>query len=583
MSVAAKLFAILAFVALAPLGVFAVSALREHEHALGDEVAALHHKTTEHGARSTQTELDSLLRTLRGFAGAIPWPDLSSEERAGALLLVYRQLDGVGIVSLLDEHGNGVGATVYQTKADDRHTAAPETTLVAFARAIPFTATQATGTIGAPFEIAGEAPMVPLTVHVAGANAARWVLAIGVSLRGLCGELAAASPAGVSTRLEDARGQLLCGVRGTSRDVLSASTKLANGWIVTAEQPSDAAFASLRRVRIQSVIWFVLGVLGAIAAGLVLTQAIRRPLRQLTKGAEAVAGGNLGYRVAITSRDEFGTLASSFNRMSGEIEKQNLEIRAWNEELQKRVDVRTAELKDAQDQLLQSRKLGAVAALGAGIAHEINNPLAGVVGLTQVLLARKDSYDERTMKTLGSIERESLRIRGIIDRMSSLAQASVTDAVRVDVTTIVDAATRQHTEQLAAARVEIVRAYGEAVPQILGNAAQLQHAIGQLVDNSIRAMPGGGRLRLTVRAIENELVAIDVEDTGRGIAPELIHKVFEPFFTGKENWRGTGLGLAIVHRIVEAHQGRIRAVSELGAGTTMTVTLPAASRAAHLA
>src|SRR5439155_4742718 len=122
----------------------------------------------------------------------------------------------------------------------------------------------------------------------------------------------------------------------------------------------------------------------------------------------------------------------------------------------------------------------------------------------------------------------------------------------------------------------------DGVPRMVANPGQRQHAIGQLLDNSLRAMPGGGTLRVAVRSIENELVAIDVVDTGRGIAPELLDKIFEPFFTTKHDWRGAGLGLAIVHRIVEAHQGRIRAASTPGAGTTMTVTLPAARRAAHL-
>jgi signal transduction histidine kinase len=571
MTVSRKLFVILVFVALAPLGVFALTALGEHERALDAELAKLHRKTAEQGARSLDTALATTRRMVAGLAGAIPWAALASgDEREGALVLVYEQLDDIAIAALRDEHGNDLGA-IYRATTADRHPKLDRVAIDGFARALA--APQGDGQAAV---IAGQPPIVPIIVPVAGPGGAKWSLAIGLSLRGACDELGAASPPEVATRLETAGGQLLCGTRTAATDVLTATAEVTNGWRVTAEQPTATALASLHEVRRQSVVWIALGVAGALLAGAVLTQAIRKPLRQLTAGAEALAAGDLAHRVPDGTQDEFGALATSFNKMSSE-------IKSWREELQQRVDARTAELKEAQEQLLQSRKLGAVAALAAGVAHEINNPLTGVVGLAQVLVAKKDRFDERTQKSLQSIEREALRIREIVDRMASLAQASVGNAVRLDLKEVIEAATTQHAAQLAAAKIEVEHSFPAGVPQILGNASQLQHAIGQLVDNSLHAMPEGGRLRVAVRSIEDELVAIDVEDTGRGISPEIMDKIFEPFFTTKENWRGAGLGLAIAHRIVEAHQGRIRAASKMGAGTTMTVTLPAARRAAHLA
>jgi signal transduction histidine kinase len=580
MSVSLKLFLILVFVALVPLGVFAFTALREHEHALDSELTALHRKTAEHGARSTEQAVDSALHTVRGLAAAIPWGELSDEERGGALLLVYEQLDDVAVASLLDGRGAGIGASIYRDRAGDPHPRVSTRMLAGFAGAIPLGPARTAPTFGDPVVLAGGEAFVPIAVPVSGTAGATWVLAIALSLRGTCRELAMSTPPGVSTYLE-ANGRVLCG-GPTHGDNLTASVRLAQGWTVVVEQPKATAFASLERVRRQSMLWLGVGVAGALIAGLVLTQAIRRPLRQLAAGAEIVATGNLDHRVTIKSRDEFGAVARSFNRMSGEIAKQNAEIRAWNDELQQRVDARTAELKQAQEQLLESRKLGAIAVLGAGVAHEINNPLTGVVGLTQLLLAKRDKLDDKTVKNLTSIEREALRIRDIVDRLSSLAQDSVGDARRLDLIEVVDAAANQHAQQLAASKIEVERSFASSIPAVLGNASQLQHAIGQLVDNSLRAMPSGGRLRLAVRSIEGELVAIEVEDTGRGIAPDVIDKIFEPFFTTKDNWQGAGLGLAVAHRIVAAHQGRIRVSSKLGSGTTMTVTLPAARRAAHL-
>jgi two-component system NtrC family sensor kinase len=570
-TVSRKLFAILVFVALAPLGVFALTALREHESALGHELDALHRKTAEHGARSTTSALDSAERSMRGLASAIPWAELSGAERDGALVLVYEQHDDIAIASLLDEQGRAVATTT--ARGEHRPRIAPAT-LVRFEQAVPGDRTRIA--FGAPFELPGEAPLVALVVPVAGPGDAPWSLAIALSLRGVCGELAAAQPPAVTTRLATPAGQLLCGRAGESADVVTTSAPVVNGWVVTVEQPRELAFASLHDVRFHSLLWMLLGVLGAVLAGSVLTQAIRRPLRELTLGAQAIARGNLEHRVTLSGGDEFAALATAFNHMSAE-------ITAWNAELQARVDKRTAELREVEEQLLQSRKLGAVSALGAGIAHEINNPLMGVVGLTQVLLAKRDKLDDKTVKTLTTIEREALRIRDIIERLGSLAQVSVGDAQRLAIHEIVAAVASEHAAEIATKRIELVQSYPRKLPDVFGNAAQLQHAIGQLVDNSLRAMPEGGRLRLEVRTIENDAVAIDVEDSGRGIAPDVIDRIFEPFFTTKDDWHGVGLGLAIVHRIVEAHRGRIRAASKPGLGTTMTVTLPAAARAAHLA
>ena len=528
----------------------------------------------------------STRRTIGGLARTIPWAAFTDEERRGALTLVYEQLDVVAIVSLLDDAGNGVGTSVL-AGADpaSRHPALSPDALTVFARAIPFAEARLHGSANGDAVVvpATAAPLVPIAFAIGGPAGAKWTLAVGLSLRAVCMELAQVSPPGVSTRLEDASGQVLCGAKTRGGDLSRASAALGRGWLAVAEQPSDEALASLHRIRRQSVFWVALGVAAAIAAGLVLTQVIRRPLRKLADGADAVAAGDLAHRVGIASRDEFGKLALSFNRMSGEIARNNAEIENWNAELQGRVGARTAELKDAQDQLLQSRKLAAMAALGADVAHEINDPLSGVLGMAQILLARKDQFDERAVRSLQAIEREALRVRDIVERMSNLAQESVRDAVRVDVTAVVEAAAVAHAERCASGHIEIERAFGSAIPPVFANAAQLQHAVSQLVDNSLKAMPSGGKLRLTVRSIEGELVAIEVQDSGRGIAPDAIDKIFEPFFTTKDDWRGAGLGLTLAYRIVEAHQGRIRASSKPGIGTTMTITLPAARVGAHLA
>ena len=585
MNVPGKLLVILVIVAAVPLGVSTVTSLGTYERELERRLDELHLRTAEYGARVTSGTIDAAQRTLRGLAHAIPWTALSDEERRGALMLIYEQLDDVVVARMLDSDGRPLGPSIHTppTKADS-HPPATDEALAAFDAASQPASKGHGWTTGPPIVATGSpVPFVPMAFAIEGPGGTPWTLAVGLSLRGVCDELAARTPAGVTTRLVTATGAGLCGsAPAAAGTTITANVATPHGWHVVVEQPRELAFASVHRIRRQTVFWIVVGVLAAIVAGLVLSQALRRPLRQLTAGAEALARGDFDHRVRVDSRDEFGTLAETFNRMSAEIERQASEVQRWNAELQLRVDARTAELRDAQNELMQSRKLGAVAALGAGIAHEINNPLTGVLGMTQILLGRREQLDPRTANQLATIEREALRIRDIVERMSSLARESVGDAVRVDLVRLVGAVADANAGKLATARVEVERILPAGLPGVLGNAHQLAHVVTQLVDNSIKAMPRGGRLKLTVRSIEGELVAIEITDTGRGIPPDMLDRIFEPFFTTKDDWRGVGLGLTLAHRIVEVHNGRLRASSQVGAGTTMTILLPAAGQGAHL-
>jgi signal transduction histidine kinase len=554
--VSGKLLLILGVVAAVPLAIAAVTSHATYEAELERNVRELHARTAEYGARSATTTLDAVERTTQGLAQTIPWSALTGEELHGALILVNEQFVDTAAVTLYDANGHELATTIGDVLAGHPRVAPAELRAVS-------ASTRARGSL------------FSLHVPVAGRDGASWSLVVVYALRGLCSELAASAPAHVAVRVVDASGSILCGKPSLAGSLLTATAQGPRGWRVIAEQSRDVAFAALSRLRLASVFWIAVALCAAIVAGLVLSRTIRKPLRSLSSAAGALATGKLGERVDVTGDDEFAAVARAFNHMSDEIQQ-------WTRQLEQRVAARTAELKDAQDQLLQSRKLGAVAALGAGIAHEISNPLSGVLGMAQLLLARKDKLDERSLRNVASIEREALRIREIVERMSKLAQDATVDAVRVDLGHVVDAVAAANASRLATAGIALERTVPKGLPQVLGNPAQLEHVLSQLVDNSIRAMPKGGRLDLRVRSVEGELIALDVADTGKGIPPELIDKVFEPFYTTKENWQGLGLGLAVAHRIVEAHRGRIRASSQVGVGTTMTLLFPTAVQGAHL-
>jgi signal transduction histidine kinase len=205
-----------------------------------------------------------------------------------------------------------------------------------------------------------------------------------------------------------------------------------------------------------------------------------------------------------------------------------------------------------------------------------------VLGFAQILKARamreKRPEDE---KALVLVESEAQRIKQIVQTLLTFSQGYAGENfTELDANQLLELAVKQ----VPLGDVQVVRELAAELPQVVGNPAQLQEAIIQLLKNAVTAMKGRGKLtlRTSSNGRSDGLVTVEVADTGKGIAPEVLPKIFDPFFTTKDDWRGEGLGLTLVHRIVEQHHGRIRANSVVGQGSTFTLTLPAATRRAHL-
>jgi two-component system NtrC family sensor kinase len=275
-----------------------------------------------------------------------------------------------------------------------------------------------------------------------------------------------------------------------------------------------------------------------------------------------------------------------------------------NAQLYKDLQDRMEELKRTQAQLIQSARLAAIGELAAGVAHEINNPLTGIMGFTRLLLQEVDD-DAPIKEDLQIIDREAARtkdiVRGLLDfasqRETRLEPADVNEIVRSTVTLI------RH--QAKGARVTIKESYDENLPLISLDAEQIKQVFLNIVTNAVQAMPEGGELEVvtaylhqaqspkpvssrTRRGVEGQspkltegmdgidCVAVEFHDSGTGISVENLPRIFDPFFTTKEVAQGTGLGLSISHGIVERHGGRIEVESEVGQGSTFTVMLPVA-------
>jgi two-component system NtrC family sensor kinase len=249
------------------------------------------------------------------------------------------------------------------------------------------------------------------------------------------------------------------------------------------------------------------------------------------------------------------------------------EVKAFNEELEQKVEERTRELKEAQAQLIQSEKLASIGQLAAGVAHEINNPLGVMLGFSQVIL-KKLPEDDPLRKPLVSIEREGLRCKKIIQGLLDFSRRSTPALQPMNLNDAVEAACAFIEHQITLDNIRVIKGLATKLPPIKADGNQLQQVFVNLIINAYQAMSQGGELRITTRAVGDQVQAI-FADTGAGIPAEVLKHIFDPFFTTKEVGKGTGLGLSVSYGIIESHGGKIEVESQVGVGTTFVVTIPA--------
>jgi two-component system, NtrC family, sensor kinase len=227
-----------------------------------------------------------------------------------------------------------------------------------------------------------------------------------------------------------------------------------------------------------------------------------------------------------------------------------------------------------EEQLLQREKLSSIGLLAAGVAHEVNTPLAGISSYAQMLLQQIDGSDPKR-RLLEKIHLQTVRASGIVNNLLNFSRTGDAQFREIDLNQVLDDTLQLLEPQLRNARLEIVRNYGQDLAAAFGNASKLQQVFMNLILNARDAMPNGGRISIRTRLVENSLV-VDFRDTGIGMAPEIIARIYDPFFTTKDVGQGTGLGLALSYGIVQEHGGRIFVESRLGEGAHFTIKLPTA-------
>jgi two-component system, NtrC family, sensor kinase len=285
----------------------------------------------------------------------------------------------------------------------------------------------------------------------------------------------------------------------------------------------------------------------------------------------------------VDSTDEAGELATSFNRMSLQLRSANEEIASWAKTLEDRVDEKTRELKRAHAHVLQVEKMATIGKMAAIVAHEINNPLAGILTYAKLLKRWVERGEVVTPKKdeaeqcLDLIAGESRRCGDLVKNLLTFSRSAPMNVQTADLNTIVDRSIRLVTHQFKLNGIELHLDLAEDLPKLQCDPGQIEQVLLALVINAIDAMPRGGNLWLSTRFAEASMeLAFEVRDDGSGIPLEILDRMFEPFLTTKERGKGVGLGLAVSQNIVERHRGRIDVQSEVGKGTTFTVSLPLA-------
>ena len=326
---------------------------------------------------------------------------------------------------------------------------------------------------------------------------------------------------------------------------------------------------------------FGLMLLLTIFTGQFLRRMVSRPVRKLVLGTEEVIKGNLDHRLEVRRRDEIGMLASSFNDMTLELKRARSELTKWTETLEQRVAEKTEELRRAQSHMVQIEKMVSLGTLSATVAHELNNPMEGILTYAKLLRRRlqrgtpSDEDIQEMISELTMIADETSRCGNIVKNLLLFSREKVGDFKETDLRSVVEQSLRLIDHHMKMNNIQVQTAFGEGPITAFCDGHQIEEALLALEINAVEAMPDGGEFRIAMEMDSPpNVIRISVADNGTGIPPEVLPHIFEPFYTTKKDGKGTGLGLSVVYGIMERHGGRVEVTSAPGSGAAFTLILP---------
>ncbi|HEX9973538.1 MAG TPA: cache domain-containing protein [bacterium] len=391
----------------------------------------------------------------------------------------------------------------------------------------------------------------------------------------------------IGTRIsaEVADAVLTRGVRWTSRAFV------VNDWYISEYEPIhdyngktvgilyvgllEKASTSIRnQVVFTFMIVATLGFFLIVGISYLITRSITKPLSEMVSVTQSIATGDLDRRIVVKSKDEIGQLALSFNKMVASLRKMRAELENWANTLEQKVKERTEELAAMQNTLVQSQRLASLGKLAAGIAHEINNPLGGILVLSS-LVVEDLKADDPHRENLQEVIKQTMRCRDIVKGLLQFSRQEEGKTEYVKVNTILNSTLSLIEKQALFHNIEVLKNLGPNLPDVLGDGSQLQQVFMNIILNAVQAMKEIGVLTINTSLDQkNDMVVIEIADTGPGIPEQIIDRVFDPFFTTKEVGEGTGLGLSIAYGIITKHRGRMTVKSKVGQGSVFTIKIP---------
>lgn len=332
---------------------------------------------------------------------------------------------------------------------------------------------------------------------------------------------------------------------------------------------------------------FVFILMLSLSLGYLLQRMIYLPLKDLETGAKKISSGQFDQPIPVRSADEFGRVAGSFNDMTADLRRARAELHELIDELESKVEERSKELLAARAEVAQGEKLASIGVLAAGIAHELNNPLTGVLTFTS-LMRKKALEGSEDAEDLDLVIRETKRCASIIRRLLDFAREKVPVKGFFNLNQVLEDTVRFVERPASLQKIVITMNLDPDLPQIWGDADLIKQVAMNILVNAQQAIDGAGTITVVTRAymaktsLQNEekrtpMVELAIKDTGCGIPEANMQRIFDPFFTSKEVGKGTGLGLSVSYGIVKAHGGEIKVASVVGQGTTFRILLPITS------
>jgi two-component system NtrC family sensor kinase len=306
---------------------------------------------------------------------------------------------------------------------------------------------------------------------------------------------------------------------------------------------------------------------------------ITLPIARMVAATRSITAGRFDQEVDSDSQGEIALLADSFNTMLKSLRQMRADLEEWARTLEEKVRQRTEELVAMQARVAQSERLASLGLLAAGVAHEINNPLGGILSLTALTIEDMKA-DDPNRENLDEVVKQTQRCRDIVKGLLEFSRRSEVNTEPADLNRIFQETLSLVEKQAQFFNISVVRNWDPQLPAVMADKSQLQQVFMNVLMNAVQSMQEKGVITITTR--HNEAagqVELLISDTGCGIPPEEVNQIFDPFFTSKASGQGTGLGLSIAYGIITSHHGGISVASEVGKGSTFTIRLPVAPAA----